>query len=176
MKRILIIALLIPVFSFFGCPENLLEVNFTMTMAEVEFKLQPQADAGTYPFSEQTVNLDLKTEIDKHGGDIDNIAEAKVKDMTITLLSPAGADFSAIDMAEIFIQTPSMSTPTLLGTIMNNGQPVMELQLTPEDVDLITPLKEESMIISGSVTTNKAVDEEVTMKAVINLDVVASAL
>ncbi len=176
MKKTLLIALLIPVFSFFGCPDDLLDVTFKMNMADVTFKLSPNATKGTYPFSEKTVNIDLRKEINKHGGDIDKIKEARVNSMKITLLTPAGTDFSAIDMASIFIQTPSMGSPTLLGTVTNNGAAVTELMMDPEDVDLIGPLKEESMIVSGSVTTNAAVSEEVTMRAVIKLDVVASAL
>jgi len=176
MKKTLLIALLIPVFSFFGCPDDLLDVTFGMNMADVTFKLSPSATAGTYPFSEKTVNIDLQKEINKHGGDIDKIKEARVNSMTITLITPDTTDFSAIDMASIFIQTPSMKDPTLLGTVTNNGAAVKVLTMIPEDVDLIAPLKEESMIVTGSVTTNKEVKQEVIMKALIKLDVVASAL
>ncbi|MCB9245037.1 MAG: hypothetical protein H6606_01285 [Flavobacteriales bacterium] len=176
MKRIAVVVLLLPLLGFLGCPEDILEVRFNMELAEATLKLSPQADAGTYQFDETQITSNLKEEMDKHGASIDKIKSAKAKEITITIVAPQGVTFEAVERAEIFAKIPSMSTPILLGEVNNNRAAVTVLEIAPADVDLIELLREEIITFSGSVTTWKAVDEEVTCTVKVKAEVVADPL
>lgn len=176
MKRLAVIILLLPLLGFLGCPEDILEVKFSMDLAEATLKLSPQADAGTYQFDETQIVSNLEEEMDKHGASIDHVKSAKATEIRIEIVLPTGVTFEAVENAQIFVKTPSMATPILLGEVNNNRAPVTILEVAPADVDLISLLKEETITFSGSVTTWKAVDEEVTCKVRVKAEIVADPL
>lgn len=176
MKKLLIIALLLPVFSFFGCPEDLLEIKFSMDMADVEFKIKPNAEAGIYALDTAEVTSTLKEELDKHGADISKLTSIHLKSAILTILSPDGQTFSPVDNAVLFMETNVMPQ-TNIADVNNDGASVEKLDLdVNSDLDLIEAMKDELIRVSGNVTTNSAVDEEITMRAKITVEVVADPL
>lgn len=175
MKRLLVIAMLVPMFSFFGCPEDLLDITFDMKLTKATFKLKPNAEAGTYPFDEVQITSNLKDEVEKNGADIDNMKSAKIKHVKLTITMPATADFSPIKSAELNIAAGSMS-PIKFAEVVNNGNAVKTLDFDVADVDILDLLKETTITFSGSATTLAAVSEEVTMETEITLEIVANPI
>jgi len=176
MKKLFIIALIIPLFSFFGCPEDILEINFTMTMADVEFIQHPDEEPGVHWFDTAVVVSTLEEELDKHGADISKVKSVKLKTAKMSIVNPVDFTFSPVDYAQLTFRSESFPEQ-IIAEANINGQAIQSVDLDVNtDVDLLSAMKDDEMEIFGSVTINQAVDEQVIFRGEVTVEVVADPL
>lgn len=175
MKTIILSALAASMVFLNACSDDMLDVKFDLPLGKVTFTLPAQTSSGTFDLSPTTIALNLDSIASANGVSLDKFETVKVKSCMFKILSPAGANFNALQSAEAFVRDPAsgQATGKRIAMIENipDGKTELELLMIDENVlDIIRKPFE----ISAKVVTTEPVSQATSIEATIVLEVVAN--
>ena len=104
----------------------------------------------------------------------DHISECRLKQLTLKVVNPTGADLSFLTKVEFFVQAPNLASRRIAsGTSFPKG--VASVDLIADNVDLAPYAKSDSFSITTS-ATGTSPSQNTTLQADLTLNVHASIL
>lgn len=173
MKKVLI-----PIFTFcialFACEEGL-DVNLNAPYsAEVTLEAALVTDTGE-PLSLNTGTINTAEALDDYSDKLDKLESAKLKSLSVSILSPENQTFSFVNGFEIYIQGPGMDEQKVAGKI-DVDQSSTEIELDVEDVELVDVIKSGEFTGRAVVTTDELIQEDVELKIDYQFNVKAAVI
>jgi len=109
MKTIIRTSLLLAtVFVIFTSCENL-DAKFTFSTSDITFTYGPDTITGNLVLTQDTIQSELDSLIQKNGTTIDKLNSVKLKSCVITITSPDTGNFNSFNSFEIYISTPTLA-------------------------------------------------------------------
>lgn len=124
--------------------KNLIDIEFDTGYSEISLTINPR-DAGPIVFKEDYLKSELEQEIKDNGGDMSNLRNVKVNDVTLELVS-GEPDLNALDYVDVYIGTPALGN-TLIGSAKNIAVNQVSVDLVVSGTDLKTILSETEYLV-----------------------------
>lgn len=175
MKKLILSAFVAATAFLSACSDDLLDVKFDLNLAKVTFTLPAQASSGTHNLDPTTINLNLDSIAEANGVTLDKFQSVKVKSCVFKILSPAGANFNALQSAEASVRESGsgLATGRRIAMIENIPDGKTELEMLIADENILDIVKK-PFEISASVVTTEPVSQAMSIEATIVLEVVAN--
>ena len=174
MKK-LILPLIIICVGLMACEEDGINVSFNVDYS-TNYTLDKAAVVGTTIDAVspeiQTNNTEVFT---NNNTNLDKIEGAKFNNLTISIISPAGEDFSFVNDVKVYIQGLGMSEE-LVASKSNIDQAATSIDMDVTDVNLAAHVKSGAFTLRTSVVNDEALDVDLDLQADMQMKVTARAL
>jgi hypothetical protein len=156
-------------FSSCEIVKDLVDIEFDTGYKEIHITINPSS-AGPYLFSQEYIKSDIEQEIEDNGGDISNLKEVHVNDISLKVVS-GEPDLSAFDFVEVHVSTPGQGD-VLIGSAYNIIADQIAVQLDATEDDLKNILEEEEYLLEVSGALDKEIAQTTELVLKINYSVV----
>lgn len=173
MKKILLSVLAFCI-AFVACDEGL-DVNLNAPYsAEVTLEAALVTDTGE-PISIETDAINTAEALEDYSDKMDKLESAKLKSVTVTILSPATQTFSFVNGFEIFITGQGMDEQKVAEKT-EIDQTATSFDLDIEDVELVEVIQSGEFSGRAVVVTDELIQEDVQLKIDYQFNVKAAVI
>lgn len=175
MKLIKLLTLALVVTGFGACKKELFDIKFGLNTKDATFTIKPHAAAGTFTVDSTFQNVNLDSIAKANGADVSKVKSAKIKKITLTILSPSTANFDIVESGKILLGSNTLPLITV-ASFNNIPDGATTFDITPDDVDILPYAKGSTIFTSAEVTTNGPVTEPIKVKLTVTFEIVANPL
>lgn len=158
-----------------ACEEDGINVSFNVDYS-TNYTLVKAAVVGTTIDATSPEIETNTTDVFKNNStNLDNISGATFNNLTISIVSPAGENFSFVNEVKVYIKGNGMSEE-LVASKSNIDQAATSVDMDVEDVNLAEHVKSGAFTLRTSVINDEALDNDLDLQADMQLKVTARAL
>jgi len=151
--------------------KDLVDIEFETGYTEITITINPR-EAGPIVFTEEYLQSELEKEIKDNGGDISNLKDVTVNEITLELVS-GEPDLNALDYVNLYIGTPSLGN-TLIGSVENIADNQVTVDLAVSEANLKKILSETEYLVLINGALDQDIEETTVIVVKINYSVVVS--